>query len=131
MLRRLRINEPVTRELLFVWVDNIRVVVPSRLNRMQQRKPSHLVSYAHPPPTGSGPSTRSIDVTEIVHSAHQGEHVGTTVIRGIELGASSLIHVSRLFRLSRDLPLLIVIVGAEDRVRVFQPRFAELKISDQ
>ncbi|HEV7650966.1 MAG TPA: DUF190 domain-containing protein [Actinophytocola sp.] len=68
--------------------------------------------------------------TEIVHRAHQAGLAGATVIRGIEgYGATSRIHTTHLFRLSEDLPLLILIVDEEDRVREFLPRLDELDIS--
>ena len=68
--------------------------------------------------------------TEIVHRAHQAGLVGATVIRGIEgYGASSRIHTTHLFRLSDDLPLLILIVDDEARVREFLPQLDELDIS--
>jgi PII-like signaling protein len=67
---------------------------------------------------------------EIVHRAHRAGLAGATVLRGIEgFGASSRIHTPHLFRLSSDLPLLIVIIDAEVRVRDFLPRLDELDIS--
>ena len=67
---------------------------------------------------------------EIVHRAHKAGLAGATVIRGIEgFGASSRIHTPHLFRLSSDLPLLIVIIDAEARVREFLPQLDELDIS--
>lgn len=67
---------------------------------------------------------------EIVHRAHKAGLAGATVIRGIEgFGASSRIHTTHLFRLSSDLPQLIVIVDAEDRIREFLPQLDELEIS--
>lgn len=67
---------------------------------------------------------------EIVHRAHKAGLAGATVIRGIEgFGASSRIHTPHLFRLSSDLPLLIVIIDAESRVREFLPQLDELDIS--
>jgi PII-like signaling protein len=65
--------------------------------------------------------------SEIVHRAHEAGLAGASVFRGIEgFGASSLIHTSRLLSLSEDLPVAVVIVDAEDRVRAFLPRLAEL-----
>ncbi|MFC9628558.1 DUF190 domain-containing protein [Streptomyces mirabilis] len=65
--------------------------------------------------------------TEIVHRAHAAGLAGASVFRGIEgFGASSLIHTSRLLSLSEDLPLAIVIVDTEDRVRAFLPQLDEL-----
>lgn len=65
--------------------------------------------------------------TEIVHRAHRAGLAGATVLRGIEgYGASSRIHTSRLFSLSPDLPLAIIMVDAEDRIRAFLPQLDEL-----
>ncbi len=60
---------------------------------------------------------------EIVHRAHAAGLAGASVFRGIEgFGASSLIHTSRLLSLSEDLPVAIVIVDTEERVRGFLPQ---------
>lgn len=65
--------------------------------------------------------------TEIVHRAHAAGLAGASVFRGIEgFGASSLIHTSRLLSLSEDLPVAIVIVDTEERVRAFLPQLDEL-----
>ncbi|WP_419997845.1 DUF190 domain-containing protein [Streptomyces boninensis] len=65
--------------------------------------------------------------TEIVHRAHAAGLAGASVFRGIEgFGASSLIHTSRLLSLSEDLPVAIVIVDTEERVRGFLPELDEL-----
>jgi uncharacterized protein len=67
---------------------------------------------------------------EIVHRAHRAGLAGATAIRGIEgFGASSRIHTPHLFRLSEDLPLLIVIVDTEERIQAFLPSLDELEIS--
>lgn len=64
---------------------------------------------------------------EIVHRAHAAGLAGASVFRGIEgFGASSLIHTSRLLSLSEDLPVLIVIVDTDDRIRAFLPQIDEL-----
>ncbi|MGP8303965.1 DUF190 domain-containing protein [Streptomyces inhibens] len=64
---------------------------------------------------------------EIVHRAHKAGLAGASVFRGIEgFGASSLIHTSRLLSLSEDLPVAIVIVDTEERVRAFLPQIDEL-----
>ncbi|MFE9557212.1 DUF190 domain-containing protein [Streptomyces sp. NPDC006692] len=64
---------------------------------------------------------------EIVHRAHAAGLAGASVFRGIEgFGASSLIHTQRLLSLSEDLPVAIVIVDEEDRIRDFLPRLDEL-----
>ncbi|MEV8524155.1 MULTISPECIES: DUF190 domain-containing protein [unclassified Streptomyces] len=64
---------------------------------------------------------------EIVHRAHAAGLAGASVFRGIEgFGASSLIHTQRLLSLSEDLPVAIVIVDEEDRIRDFLPQLDEL-----
>jgi PII-like signaling protein len=65
--------------------------------------------------------------TEIVHRAHQAGLAGASVIRGIEgYGASSDIHTTRLLSLSEDLPVAVIILNAEDRIRTFLPQLDEL-----
>lgn len=65
--------------------------------------------------------------TEIVHRAHRAGLAGATVLRGVEgYGASSRIHTMRLLSLSEELPVVIVIVDAERRVRDFLPQLDEL-----
>ncbi|MFD5074942.1 DUF190 domain-containing protein [Streptomyces sp. NPDC058371] len=65
--------------------------------------------------------------TEIVHRALAAGLAGASVFRGIEgYGASSLIHTSRLLSMSEDLPVAVVIVDTEDRVRAFLPQLDEL-----
>ncbi|EME59791.1 DUF190 domain-containing protein [Amycolatopsis decaplanina] len=64
---------------------------------------------------------------EIVRRAHDAGLAGASVLRGIEgYGASSLIHTTRLLSLSEDLPVVIVIVDEEDRIRAFLPQLDEL-----
>lgn len=66
---------------------------------------------------------------EIVHRAHKAGLAGATVLRGIEgYGASSRIHSTHLFRVSENLPLLIVIVDLEARIRDFLPQLDDLGI---
>ncbi|MFF9457495.1 DUF190 domain-containing protein [Streptomyces flaveolus] len=65
--------------------------------------------------------------SEIVHRAHRSGLAGASVFRGIEgFGASSLIHTTRLLSLSEDLPVAVVIVDTEERVRAFLPQLDEL-----
>lgn len=60
---------------------------------------------------------------EIVHRAHTAGLAGASVFRGIEgFGASSAIHTTRLLSLSEDLPVAVVIVDEEQRVRDFLPQ---------
>ncbi|MFF8918135.1 DUF190 domain-containing protein [Streptomyces sp. NPDC015032] len=65
--------------------------------------------------------------TEIVHRAHRAGLAGASVFRGIEgFGAGSMIHTQRLLSLSEDLPVAVVIVDAEERIRAFLPLVEEL-----
>jgi PII-like signaling protein len=65
--------------------------------------------------------------TEIVHRAHRAGLAGASVLHGIEgYGASSRIHTSRLLSLSEDLPVLVIIVDAEEKIRAFLPQLDEL-----
>jgi uncharacterized protein len=64
---------------------------------------------------------------EIVHRAHLFGLAGASVLRGIEgYGASSRVHTARLLSLSEDLPIVIVIVDSEERIRAFLPQLDEL-----
>ncbi|MGQ0716894.1 MAG: DUF190 domain-containing protein [Pseudonocardiales bacterium] len=65
--------------------------------------------------------------TEIVHRAHKAGLAGATVLRGMEgYGASNHIHTVRILSLSEDLPMVIVIVDAENKIRDFLPQLDEL-----
>jgi PII-like signaling protein len=65
--------------------------------------------------------------TEIVHRAHAAGLAGATVLHGVEgYGASNHIHTTRLLSLSEDLPVVIVIVDEEDKIRAFLPGLDEL-----
>jgi PII-like signaling protein len=65
--------------------------------------------------------------TEIVHRAHAAGLAGASVLRGIEgYGASSRVHTSRLLSLSEALPVAVIIVDAEEKVRAFLPQLDEL-----
>lgn len=64
---------------------------------------------------------------EIVLRARKAGLAGASVFRGIEgFGASSAIHTARLLSLSEDLPVAVVIVDDEERVRNFLPELDEL-----
>ncbi|MFD1813316.1 DUF190 domain-containing protein [Rhodococcus gannanensis] len=64
---------------------------------------------------------------EIVRRARDAGLAGASVWRGIEgYGASSHIHTTRLLDLTDGLPVLVVIVDDEERIRAFLPTIAEL-----
>ncbi|MGI9003969.1 MAG: DUF190 domain-containing protein [Pseudonocardia sp.] len=64
---------------------------------------------------------------EIVRRAHAAGLAGATVLRGCEgYGARSLIHTTRLLDLADDLPIVVIIVDVEDRVRAFLPQLDEV-----
>ena len=65
--------------------------------------------------------------TEIVQRAHTAGLAGASVFRGVEgYGASNHIHTTRILSLSDDLPMAIVIVDADDRVRAFLEELEDL-----
>ena len=65
--------------------------------------------------------------TEIVHRAHESGLAGASVFRGIEgYGKDSRIHTSRILSLSEDLPVSVIIVDLDDRIRGFLPQLDEL-----
>jgi PII-like signaling protein len=65
--------------------------------------------------------------SEIVHRAHAAGLAGATVVRGIEgYGKSNHIHTTRILSLSDDLPVMVVIVDVEERVRPFLAELEEL-----
>ena len=64
---------------------------------------------------------------EIVRRAKDAGLAGASVLRGVEgYGASSLIHTTRILSLSEDLPVVIVIIDREERLRAFLPQLDEL-----
>lgn len=64
---------------------------------------------------------------EIVRRAHGAGLAGASVLRGIEgYGASSRVHTTRLLSLSGDLPIAVIIIEQEERIRAFLPQLDEL-----
>jgi len=58
----------------------------------------------------------------IVLKAREMHLAGATVLRGpMSFGASSRLHTTKILRLSEDLPLVIEIVDAEEKVDEFMP----------
>jgi PII-like signaling protein len=59
----------------------------------------------------------------IVQQARAEGMAGATVLRGIVgYGAGSLIHTTKILRLSEDLPVIVEIVDTEERIDAFLPR---------
>ncbi|OIV37608.1 hypothetical protein BIV57_10130 [Mangrovactinospora gilvigrisea] len=64
---------------------------------------------------------------ELVHRAHAAGLAGASAFRGIEgYGAGSTIHTSRLLSLSEDMPVAVVVVDEEEKVRAFLPQLEDL-----
>jgi uncharacterized protein len=58
----------------------------------------------------------------IVLKAREMHLAGATVLRGaMGFGASSRLHTTKILRLSEDLPLVIEIVDAEEKINEFLP----------
>ncbi|MGH3496058.1 MAG: DUF190 domain-containing protein [Nocardioidaceae bacterium] len=65
--------------------------------------------------------------SEIVHRAHRAGLAGASVLRGIEgYGSSAHIHTARLLSLSENLPVTVVMVDDEDKIRAFLPELDEV-----
>jgi PII-like signaling protein len=63
----------------------------------------------------------------IVLKAREMHLAGATVVRGsMGFGKSSRLHTSKILRLSYDLPLIIEIVDAEERINTFLPVLDEM-----
>lgn len=64
---------------------------------------------------------------EIVRRAREAGLAGATVLRGCEgYGGHSLVHTTRLLDMAEDLPIVVVIVDLEDRIRAFLPQLDEI-----
>jgi len=64
---------------------------------------------------------------EIVKRAREAGLAGATVLRGCEgYGTSSTIHTTRLLSVTEDLPIVVLIIDTEDRIRAFLPALDEL-----
>jgi len=63
----------------------------------------------------------------IVLKAREMHLAGATVLRGpMGFGKSSRLHTAKILRLSMDLPLVIEMVDAEDKIRAFLPVLEEM-----
>jgi PII-like signaling protein len=65
--------------------------------------------------------------SEIVQRAHAAGLAGASVFRGVEgYGASNHIHTTRILSLSDDLPMAVIIVDTDERIRQFLVDLDEL-----
>ena len=63
----------------------------------------------------------------IVLKARERHLAGATVLRGpMGFGRSSVLHTAKILRLSEDLPFVVEIVDAEDKIRAFLPELDAL-----
>jgi len=63
----------------------------------------------------------------IVRKAREFQMAGATVLRGpLGFGRSSLLHTAKILRLSQDLPVVIEIVDADDKISAFIPEIMVL-----
>jgi len=63
----------------------------------------------------------------LVHRAREMGMAGATVLRGIEgFGASSVVHTTRILRLSEDLPIVIELVDTAEKVDAFLNEIEEM-----
>ena len=65
--------------------------------------------------------------SEIVHRAHAAAMAGASVFRGFEgFGASNHLHTTRMLSLSEDLPLVVIVIDTEEKIRGFLPQVEDL-----
>lgn len=63
----------------------------------------------------------------IVLKAHELHLAGATVLRGpMGFGKASRLHTAKILRLSADLPLVIEIVDAEEKIQSFLPELGKM-----
>jgi uncharacterized protein len=67
---------------------------------------------------------------EIVLQAREMHLAGATVLRGpLGYGRSSRLHTAKILRLSEDLPLVIEIVDAQDKIETFIAELGRVMVS--
>jgi uncharacterized protein len=65
--------------------------------------------------------------TEIVRRAHAYGLAGASVLHGIEgFGTTSTVHTIRLLSMADDLPVVVIIVDTDEKIRAFLPQLDEL-----
>jgi PII-like signaling protein len=63
----------------------------------------------------------------LVHRAREMGMAGATVRRGIEgFGASSVVHTTRILRLSQDLPIVVELVDTAEKVSAYLEEIEEM-----
>jgi PII-like signaling protein len=63
----------------------------------------------------------------IVLKAREAHLAGATVLRGpLGFGRSSMLHTTKILRLSQDLPIVIEIVDTEAKIQAFLPTLSQL-----
>ncbi|HIE22584.1 MAG TPA: DUF190 domain-containing protein [Acidimicrobiia bacterium] len=63
----------------------------------------------------------------LVHRARERGMAGATVLRGIEgFGASSVVHTTRILRLSEDLPIVVELVDTAEKVERYLTEIEEM-----
>lgn len=63
----------------------------------------------------------------VVLAAREHGLAGATVLRGpMGFGANSMIHTAKILRLSEDLPMIVEIVDAENKIHDFLPVLDEM-----
>ena len=62
---------------------------------------------------------------EIVRRAHEAGLAGATVFHG-GFGTASFIHTDRLLSMTEGLPILVIIIDVEERIRAFLPQLDEI-----
>jgi len=66
----------------------------------------------------------------IVLKAREMHLAGATVTRGaMGYGKSSMLHTTKILRLSDDLPVIVEIVDSEDRINAFLPALGQMMTS--
>jgi len=64
---------------------------------------------------------------KMIQAARKHALAGATVIRGImSYGASTVIHTAQWIEISQDLPIIVEIVDAEDKINTFIPIIHEI-----
>jgi PII-like signaling protein len=77
---------------------------------------------------GEGDTSGNLPLHQAIILKARAMHLaGATLLRGpLGFGRSSRLHTSKILRLSEDLPIVIEIVDAEDRIDAFLPELEQL-----